>query len=182
MNFFSLIPTTIILLNKNKYMNTDYVDYQKFYPEIEKSLKDGAEFHAFLSGGGLRVVRISKDDKLLSYGEHPYFSGALSHAEQDFGLSYEQQYNGIGAKHAHYYTGAYPFPYDAYDIYLKQGKSFTVRFSKSWNQFVCTAPVPMRMNRNNEVLWGSSTNLLGAIASCLLSFQFEDKEDFEKKI
>ena len=62
-------------------MNKDYINYQEAYPNIEKALKDGARLHAFLSGGGLRVVRIEKkkdtetkdeDDNLISYGEHSY--------------------------------------------------------------------------------------------------------------
>jgi hypothetical protein len=38
------------------------------------------------------------------------------------------------------------------------------------------------MHRNNEILWGSSIGFLGAIVTCLLSFQFEDKEEFEKRL
>ena len=163
-------------------MEKDFINYQKFYPNIEKALRDGAEFYAFLSGGGLRVVRIMKDDQLLSYGEHPHFSGALSHADQDFGLSYEQQYLGDNPKHLHYLTGAYPMPFDVFDIFLKTGKTFTVIYSVRWSQFVCTIPSPSHMRRNNEILWGSSTNLLGAVASCLISFMFQDKEEFEKRI
>jgi hypothetical protein len=119
-------------------MDKDYINYQEAYPNIEKALKDGARLHAFLSGGGLRVVRIEKkkdtetkdeDDNLISYGEHPYFPGALAHAEQDFGLTYEQQYSGENALHKHYLTGAYPIPYDAFDVYLKYGRSLDVFYN-----------------------------------------------------
>jgi hypothetical protein len=173
-------------------MNKDYINYQEAYPNIEKALKEGARLYAFLSGGGLRVVRIEKgkvaeakdneDDNLISYGEHPYFPGALAHAEQDFGLTYEQQYSGENALHKHYLTGAYPIPYDAFDVYLKYGRSLDVFYNSRWGQFICTTPVPYNMHRNNEILWGSSIGFLGAIVTCLLSFQFEDKEEFEKRL
>ena len=86
-------------------MPEDYVNYRDSYPNLQEALKNGANLHAFLSGGGLRVVRIEKMNKetgkkeLLSYGEHPYFSGALVHADEDFGLTYEQQYTAKDAKH-----------------------------------------------------------------------------------
>ena len=38
---------------------------------INKALKEGGRLHAFLSGSGLRVVRIEKNGKLKGYGEHP---------------------------------------------------------------------------------------------------------------
>lgn len=163
-------------------MDKDYINYQEFYPKLEQALKDGATLRAFLSGGSLRVVRVEKDEKLLSYGEYPYFPGALSHAENDFGSSYEEQYTGINAKHTHYLTGAYPLPYDAFDVYLKYGRSFDVFYSKRWKQFICTTPAPMNMHRNNEILWGSSSGLLSAIVTCLLSFQFEDEKELRKRV
>jgi hypothetical protein len=169
-------------------MPEDYVNYRDSYPNLQEALKNGANLHAFLSGGSLRVVRIEKMNKetgkkeLLSYGEHPYFSGALVHADEDFGLSYEQQYTAENAKHRHYLTGAYSLPYDALDAHIKAGRSIDVFYCKRWGQYICTTPVPYNLRRNNEILWGSSDNILGAILSCLLSFQFEDKEEFEKRI
>jgi hypothetical protein len=169
-------------------MPEDYVNYRDSYPNLQEALKNGAKLHAFLSGGSLRVVRIEKMNKetgkneLLSYGEHPYFSGALAHADEDFGLSYDQQYTAKGAKHLHYLTGAYSLPYDVLDAHIKDGRSIDVIYCKRWGQYICTTPVPFNLRRNNEILWGSSDNILGAFLACLLSFQFEDKEEFEKRI
>ncbi len=169
-------------------MPKDYVNYRDSYPNLQEALKNGANLHAFLSGGSLRVVRIEKMNKetgkkeLLSYGEHPYFSGALVHADEDFGLTYEQQYTAKDAKHDHYLTGAYSLPYDALDAHIKDGRSIDVIYCRRWGQYICTTPVPYNLHRNNEILWGSSDNILGAILTCLLSFQFEDKEEFEKRI
>lgn len=170
-------------------MVEDYINYKEAYPNLEEALKNGARLHAILSGGGLRVVSVYKksenegeEDVELSYGEHPYFPGALAHAEEDFGLTYEQQYKGENAKHRHYLTGAYPLPYDAFDVYLKAGRSLDVFYNSRWGQFICTMPVPYNMHRNNEILWGSSTGILAAIVTCLLSFQFEDKQEFENRL
>jgi len=176
-------------------MDKDYINYQEAYPQIEEILKEGAKLHAFLSGGGLRVVRIEKKKKkteekkdeedefeLISYGEYPYFPGALAHAEQDFGLTYEQQYTSVNARHKHFLTGAYPLPYDAFDVYLKAGKTFDVFYNERWGKFICTTPAPTNMQRHNDILWGSSLTILGAIVSCLLSFRFEDVEEFEQKL
>lgn len=52
---------------------------------ITRSLKEGNRLHAFLSGGGLRVIRIEKGkraDKLLGYGEHPHVDDALKLADE----------------------------------------------------------------------------------------------------
>ena len=50
---------------------------------LQQALRNGAKLHAFLSGGGLRVVRLEKGGKLLGYGEHPYIEEALRHADED---------------------------------------------------------------------------------------------------
>lgn len=106
-------------------MEEVYVPYLPAYPNIEKALKDGAKMHCFLSGSSLRVVFVKDDnEKNLTYGEHPYFSGALAHAESDFGLTYDEQYSGENAKHTHYLSGAYPLNHDALDIFVKRWKSF----------------------------------------------------------
>ena len=171
-------------------MDEIYVEYRESYPHLEEALKDGAKMHVFLSGGGLRVVGLEKkkdskedigheEDEHLSYGEFPYFSGALSHAEEDFGLSYSEQY---GKKHVHYLTGAYPMPFDVIDVYLKAGGSFVVVYSKRWEKFICTTPAPRSLQRNNEVLWGTGINILSAICSCLISFQFEDEDELMKRV
>src|SRR4030067_2945765 len=41
-------------------------------PAVHDELKKGAEIHAFKSGGGLRVVSVSKGKKEIGYGESPF--------------------------------------------------------------------------------------------------------------
>ena len=164
-------------------MDELHVPYENSYPNLEKALKDGAKIHIFRSGGGLRIVRVEKKGKLISYGEHPYLSGAFSHAETDFGLSYEKQYSGRKARHDHYYTGAYPMPNDQPDNYVfYTGYCLDIFYSAKWGAFVCTTPPSSELNRKNEIRWGSSDNFIGAITSCLLSSNFEDEKSFKKRV
>ena len=159
-------------------MKKNYVPYQDSYPNLENALKEGANIRIFRSGGGLRVVRVEKEGKLISYGEYPYLSGALSHAETDFGLSYEDQYSGEKAKHLHYISGAYPEPSDLIDTYV-YSSSLSLFYSKRWGRIICTTPTDRRLNRKDEIHWGTSNNnLIWAISECLLSFNFEDKKVF----
>jgi hypothetical protein len=159
-------------------MDKCYVPYQDSYPNLEKALKEGAKISIFRSGAGLRVVKVEKEGDLLSYGEHPYLSGALSHAETDFGLSHEEQYSGEKAKHRLYLSGAYPDPSDLMDTYV-YNSSLELFYSKRWKRIICTTPTDARLNRKGEIHWGTSGNsLIWAISSCLLSFNFEDKNVF----
>jgi hypothetical protein len=57
-------------------------NYFKKYRNLEKALNDGAKIHIFRSGGGLRVIRVEKKGKLISYGEHPYLSGGIVSCRQ----------------------------------------------------------------------------------------------------
>ena len=173
---------SIIKNQKTNFMDKDYINYQEYYPNLEKALKEGAVLKASLSGGSLRIVSVEKDGKELSYGEYLWLPGALAHAEDDFGLSYEQQYLATNSKHYHYYTGAYPLPHDTLDVYLKADREFEVFYSKSWKCFICITPAPRNLNRNNEVLWGSAANLLLSMSLCLTSFQLEDKEELMKRV
>ncbi len=160
-------------------MEENYINYLSSYPNIERALKDGAKMHCFLSGGGLRVVVVKNDNNDVTYGEHPYFPGALAHAEEDFGLSYEEQYGGENAKHTHYLTGAYPLPYDAFDVFIKSGRSLDIVYSKSLNSFICTTDLSF-----GKVQWGSSSSILPSIVDCLLFgvSRIEEKENFSKRI
>ena len=160
-------------------MTETYINYLESYPNVEKALKDGANMHCFLSGGGLRVVIVKNNEQEITYGEYPYFSGALAHAEEDFGLSYEQQYSGENAKRIHYLSGAYPLPYDAFDVYIKGGNTLDIFYSERWKKIVCTSDINM-----GRVIFGSSESLLSAIVDCLL-FGFhraEEKESFMERV
>jgi hypothetical protein len=80
---------------------------QPAYPGIHKALREGHKMHAFVSGGGLRVVRIdSSKNMLIAYGEHPNIEKALNHLEEDClagGRPYDEMY---GKLHPHYLTGS----------------------------------------------------------------------------
>lgn len=160
-------------------MKGDYLNYLERYPHLEKALKDGAKIHCFRSGGGLRVVRVEKLGKLISYGEYLYFPGALAHAENDFGLNYEEQYGGENARHEHYLTGAYPLPHDVFDNYLNRGKSLDILYSSHLKQFVCISEV-----KKGEIIWGSSSTILSSIMDCLLfgHYHTEEKDKFMEMI
>ena len=93
---------------------------------LHQAIKEKCRMHGFLSGGGLRVVRIEKGGQLKGYGEHPDVSIALLHADQDFlagGKPYDQVY---GAVQPHYLTGSKQ-PTGPLDAWLLKGRSFTAR-------------------------------------------------------
>lgn len=92
---------------------------------IDKALKDGCRLHAFRSGGGLRVVRIEKGDKLMGYGEHPHIDDALSHANEDFIYGKRLYKEVYGVTKPHYLTGS-PTPTSQLDNWILQGKTFDV--------------------------------------------------------
>lgn len=95
------------------------------YSTIEAALRSGAKLHAFLSGGGLRVVRLEQDDKLLGYGEHPHLSNAFEYCEEDTkagGRPYGEVY---GKLHDLYVTGS-TTTNDELDAWIRRGRSFDV--------------------------------------------------------
>lgn len=89
------------------------------------ALQEGCHVRAFLSGGGLRVVRIEKADILKGYGEHPYIAEALAHADEDFkkgGRPYKEVY---GKSLEHYLTGSSEAS-DELDAWILRGRKFEV--------------------------------------------------------
>lgn len=75
---------------------------------LEKGLRAGLKIHAFLSGGGLRVVRIEDRSKLKGYGEHYAAEVALDHTAEDYlagGRRYSDVY-GEDKLYPHYLTGS----------------------------------------------------------------------------
>jgi hypothetical protein len=97
---------------------------------LEGALRKGHVIHAFLSGGGLRVIRVEKErhGTLLGYGEHPSVSEALKHAAEDFvagGRPYADVY-GDNGKYPHYLTGS-PTPDSELDSWLRHGNTFDAR-------------------------------------------------------
>ncbi len=92
---------------------------------IEKALNKGCKIHAFRSGGGLRVVRIEKDDVLKGYGEHPEIEEAIAHANEDYlkgGRPYKKVY---GKSKTHYLTGSGRAS-SALDEWILRGNTFDV--------------------------------------------------------
>ena len=51
-------------------------------PGIHQALRDGCRLRAFMSGGGLRVIRLEKRKQLKAYGEFPHVEEALQHADE----------------------------------------------------------------------------------------------------
>lgn len=52
--------------------------------ELEKILKDNCVSRAFMSGGGLRVVRIERSGILVGYGEAHHWMDALALSVKDY--------------------------------------------------------------------------------------------------
>ncbi len=110
-------------LRKNERAVEKLVQESQPLTGIEKSLQDGCRIHGFLSGGGLRVVRIELDYVLKGYGEHPSVDHALRHADEDFlagGRGYDAVY---GRKYLHYLTGSSTAT-SPLDGWLLQGRTF----------------------------------------------------------
>lgn len=94
-----------------------------YHDTIERALRAGHKLHAFLSGGGLRVVRIRKGGKEKGYGEHPHIEDAMSHAAEDF-LAGGRPYNEVyGGSKPHYLTGA-STPSTRLDAWVRGGRDF----------------------------------------------------------
>ncbi len=70
---------------------------------IEAALADGGKMHAFLSGGGLRVIRIEKPQgNLVAYGEHPHVGEAFRITAEDYkagGRPYKEVYGNVEPHH-----------------------------------------------------------------------------------
>ncbi len=99
------------------------------YKHIEKALKDGYTIHGFRSGGGLRVLTMSKKDEIdRYYGESCNLQEALRILNDDIkagGRKYEDVYGKI---ETHYWTGAYSSDVDPVDAWVCSGRKFDVHF------------------------------------------------------
>jgi hypothetical protein len=90
---------------------------------IETALRAGGRMHAFLSGGGLRVVRIETRKKLTAYGEHPHVDEALRITAEDHRAGGRDYASVYGKNEEHYLTGATK-PNSKLDAWLRQGSTF----------------------------------------------------------
>lgn len=111
---------------------------------IETALRDGkGRMHAFLSGGGLRVVRIDEPPptgipsghvartnnqrgKMLGYGEHPHVHEALRILADDLRAGCRPYGEVYGTEETHYFTGA-STPHDELDAWIRKGSTFDAR-------------------------------------------------------
>ncbi len=112
------------------------IDYDReVMSTVEAALRSGGVLHAFLSGGGLRVLTIERQaydpDEgqrrvQLAYGEHPYVGDAFRILADDFKAGcrpYEEVY---GKTETHYLTGASE-PQDDLDAWVRRGAYFDAR-------------------------------------------------------
>lgn len=97
-------------------------------PGIHLALRKGLRLHAFLSGGGLRVVSlVDSHDNEKAYGEHPHVEEALNYLDEDFLAGhrpYDEVYGSKG-KYTHYLTGS-SIPTSNLDNLLCHGNRFDV--------------------------------------------------------
>lgn len=95
----------------------------KFENLTNEILNNNRVIKVFLSGGRLRVARVDDLDTTRIYGEGPYFTTALTHADENCvdKLDYQGQY-GVNGKHEHYLTGGPMITSDVLDYSLFFGK------------------------------------------------------------
>lgn len=101
-------------------------------PGLMEALQEGEIFHAFLSGGGLRVIHSRDSHK--GYGENIHIEEALVHANEDWlagGRPYGEVYGPI---YPHYLTGD-SMSSSNIDAWVRQGQTFNLWYSD--NQVVC---------------------------------------------
>ena len=92
----------------------------------EQALFDGHQMRAFISGGGLRVIRIEDEQgSLVGYGEAPQVEDALNHASENYTTreTYQQQYSGENARYPHYLTGTTEIS-SPLDGWIRRGHGF----------------------------------------------------------
>lgn len=119
-------------------------------PGVHQALRDDFKLHAFLSGGGLRVITLTKG-KTEFYGEHPNIEDALLHLNEDFlagGIPYEEMYRSNG-RHTHYLTGS-SLASSNIDYWVRQGQ--TIDAWQEDDQVVCQLSGYMHQEIPPEIL------------------------------
>lgn len=104
---------------------------------LHRAMQGGSRIHAFLSGGGLRVVRLEGPKGLQGYGEHPDVLVALRHTEKDFAAgkrSYNAVYGENGSETA-YLKGA-STPSGPLDAWICRGSTFDATHDGDAHEFV----------------------------------------------
>ena len=101
--------------------------YHNNYPFLEDILRSGAKARISLGlGTNLRIIKVTKRNKTIAYGQYPHLAGALIHVEQDAkdkhpDLFPKDQYHNEKRPHFHHYSsGAKPRDWDDKDRLLYQ--------------------------------------------------------------
>lgn len=101
---------------------------------IEPALKEGGgRLHAFLSGGGLRVVRVD-DGKIDAYGEHPTLDEAFRILVDDYEAGGRPYGDVYGKVEDHYLTGQSQ-PVNELDAWVRRGSTFDATYADGRFQF-----------------------------------------------
>ena len=127
---------------------------------IEGALREGCKLRAFLSGGGLRVLRLEKYGDLRGYGEHPHIEDAFVILSEDYkagGREYSEVY---GKVHTHYLTGSQNTT-SQLDLWIRQGSKFETLWDgekfvfvlKGWKQHICPDGFEGRALRGENLTW-----------------------------
>lgn len=90
-------------------------------PTVDAALRDSLQMHVFLSGGGLRVVRLERHEpgiepELLGYGEGPVLEDALLFAAEDYAA-------GGRAKRVSVYLTGQSAPSSEADAWVRRGRA-----------------------------------------------------------
>lgn len=91
------------------------------YENLDRALQDGCVVRAFRSGGGVRVVRVERDENLVGYGEHPHIEEALELADRSY---LDPKFDGD-----YYLTGS-PEPSSKLDAHLLRGRKFRAVYQR----------------------------------------------------
>ncbi len=91
--------------------------------DLDIAIQRGARLHAFMSGGGLRVIRLEHKGRLVAYGEAPDVSEALTIAAEDYAAGGRPYGDVYGKTRPHYLTGQSE-PSGPVDAWLRQGRTF----------------------------------------------------------
>jgi len=95
----------------------------KYLRWLEEALRAGCDVRAFLSGGGLRVVRVELGGEFKGYGEHLHIGGALVHAAKDYRAGVRPYGEVYGQGKPHYLTGS-SNTNSPLDDYMRRGNKF----------------------------------------------------------
>ena len=116
---------------------------------IEGALRSGAKLHAFLSGGGLRVLSLDLDGKRVGYGEHPNVEEAFTHLAEDFEAGNRPYKEVYGKLHTHYLTGSSETT-SALDAWVCQGSKFDAYEQDGLFVFVLSGHGHTEMSKDME--------------------------------